>query len=268
MNAYIIILMLMSILAIFISQIVVANKNERKYLDNEIKSINEFKRIENNDDDFSYHQKYKRIQDIYSNKGKVEEYNVFKKIKDELEGSFEIFGPAYISNKNNEKDTTEIDITVIHKVGIFIIEVKNLYGEITGEINEQYWNQKLDIKTEHDFYNPVLQNKGHIYNFKKIIDINKYNLENSDIYSIIVFGDESMINNVRYEEDNLKIVNTRQVIDILNKIIRNKEDKLSDNDIQKISCIYKSRIKSDDETEEKHINSINAKRNQVIYSKR
>ena len=153
-------------------------------------------------------------------------------------------------------------------MGIFIIEVKNLYGEITGEINEQYWNQKLDIKTEHDFYNPVLQNKGHIYNFKKIIDINKYNLENSDIYSIIVFGDESMINNVRYEEYNLKIVNTRQVIDILNKIIRNKEDKLSDNDIQKISCIYKSRIKSDDETEEKHINSINAKRNQVIYSKR
>ena len=124
-------------------------------------------------------------------------------------------------------------------MGIFIIEVKNLYGEITGEINEQYWNQKLDIKTEHDFYNPVLQNKGHIYNFKKIIDINKYNLENSDIYSIIVFGDESMINNVRYEEDNLKIVNTRQVIDILNKIIRNKEDKLSDNDIQKISCILR-----------------------------
>ena len=39
MNAYIIILMLMSILAIFISQIVVANKNERKYLDNEIKVL-------------------------------------------------------------------------------------------------------------------------------------------------------------------------------------------------------------------------------------
>lgn len=103
MNAYIIILMLMSILAIFISQIVVANKNERKYLDNEIKSINEFKRINNNDDDFSYHQKYKRIQDIYSNKGKVEEYNVFKKIKGELEGSFEIFGPAYIFKKTMKK---------------------------------------------------------------------------------------------------------------------------------------------------------------------
>ena len=35
-----------------------------------------------------------------NNKGKVEEYNVFKKIKGELEGSFEIFGPAYISKKN------------------------------------------------------------------------------------------------------------------------------------------------------------------------
>lgn len=59
-----------------------------------------------------------------------------------------------------------------------------------------------------------------------------------------------MINNVRYEDDNLKIVSTRQVIDILNKIIRNKEDKLSNNDIQEICSIYKNSIKSDDETEQ------------------
>lgn len=134
-------------------------------------------------------------------------------------------------------------------MGIIIIEVKNRYGEITGEINERYWKQKLDSKTEHEFYNPVLQNKGHIYNFKSVIDINKYNLENSDVYSIIVFGDESMINNVGDEDDNLKIINTSQVIDILNKIVRNKEDKLDDKGIKDICDIYERNIKSDDETE-------------------
>lgn len=81
MEKYIVILMLIAILVVFILQVIVINKNKRENINNEIIDINEFKRIDNNGDDSTYHQKYKIIQDIYSNKGKVEEYNVFKKIK-------------------------------------------------------------------------------------------------------------------------------------------------------------------------------------------
>lgn len=263
MDIYIAIFMSIAILIVFILQIAVANKNKRKHIDNEIVEINEFKGINNNEDNYSYDEKYEKIKEIYSDKGKVEEYHVFKKIKRDLEGNFEIFGPVRIFKNKDKKDTTEIDITIIHEVGIFIIEVKNLFGQITGEINEQYWNQKLNSKIEYDFYNPILQNKAHIYHFKKIIDTKKYNLENSDIYSIVVFGNDSMINSVRYEDDNLKIVNTRQVVDILNNIIRNKEYKLSDNDIQDICCLYKNNIKLDDEIEQNEISSVN---NKITYN--
>ncbi|MEM3484408.1 MAG: NERD domain-containing protein [Candidatus Methanomethyliaceae archaeon] len=58
-------------------------------------------------------------------------------------------------------ETTEVDIVLISKYGIFVIEVKTFSGRIYGEPGDLYWTQVVGRK-RNIFLNPVLQNRKHI----------------------------------------------------------------------------------------------------------
>lgn len=87
-----------------------------------------------------------------------------------------------------DNTSTQIDHIVIKHNGIFIIETKNYSGKIYGFENQLMWKQYINNKPI-EFYNPVKQNKTHIFYLNKILN-NAY-----PIYSIIVFvnGDISKI---------------------------------------------------------------------------
>ena len=93
---------------------------------------------------------------------------------------------AYIPKQGNEY--TEIDILMIDRTGIYIIEVKNLAGKIVGN-----WKTDEYLKIEHpngktyDLYNPVIQNTNHYKNLKNVSG-----LESKLFRSIIVFGDHTL----------------------------------------------------------------------------
>ena len=59
------------------------------------------------------------------------------------------------------KTELQIDHVVVSIYGIFVIETKNYSGWIFGDENSQYWAQVI-YKTKNRFYNPILQNRGHI----------------------------------------------------------------------------------------------------------
>ncbi|TWH83634.1 NERD domain-containing protein [Sedimentibacter saalensis] len=61
---------------------------------------------------------------------------------------------------NNGK-TAQIDHVVVSNYGIFVIETKNYSGWIFGNENSINWTQVI-YKTKNQFYNPILQNKGHV----------------------------------------------------------------------------------------------------------
>ncbi|HET9056679.1 MAG TPA: NERD domain-containing protein [Chitinophagaceae bacterium] len=64
----------------------------------------------------------------------------------------------------------QIDHIIIRKTGIFVIETKNYSGQIYGQDNQKEWTQVLAYGREkHRFYNPILQNKSHIYALSKIV---------------------------------------------------------------------------------------------------
>lgn len=77
--------------------------------------------------------------------------------------------------------------------GIFCIETKNYSGLIFGSEKDEKWTQCLRHDKKSYFYNPLKQNKSHIFHLKKLLD-NKYN-----VYSLIVFtqnnADKIDINN-------------------------------------------------------------------------
>lgn len=85
----------------------------------------------------------------------------------------EIPNEKYVINNlllyNNSK-SHQIDHIVIRKTGVFVIETKNYSGRIYGQNNQKKWTQVLAYGREkHQFYNPVLQNKSHIYALSKIL---------------------------------------------------------------------------------------------------
>ena len=67
-----------------------------------------------------------------------------------MKGNYEIFSSLYLQKYNGE--TTEIDAILIHENAVFILEIKNLYGKITGNIDDKHWNQRLNDGLDHKFY--------------------------------------------------------------------------------------------------------------------
>ncbi len=72
-----------------------------------------------------------------------------------------IFHDLYIQKPNGTY--TQVDVAVATKVGLIVFEVKDYSGWIFGNEHQKYWTQLLAYgKEKHRFYNPVMQNAGHI----------------------------------------------------------------------------------------------------------
>lgn len=94
-----------------------------------------------------------------------------------------IFHDLYIQKLNREY--TQIDVAVATKAGIIVLEVKDYSGWIFGNEHQKYWTQILAFgKEKHRFYNPVMQNYGHI----QAIRIASIVSNPSSIYSLGIFS--------------------------------------------------------------------------------
>lgn len=127
-----------------------------------------------------------------------------------------IFHDLYIQKTNGEY--TQIDVAVATKAGIIVFEVKDYSGWIFGNEHQKYWTQLLAYgKKKNRFYNPVMQNAGHIQAIRQCLPQNP----GIPIYSIIVFYGNSELINVTYNADNTFIIYPnyigRLITDILSR---------------------------------------------------
>lgn len=95
-------------------------------------------------------------------------------------------GVQYVINdctlRVGEGKTAQIDHILINKNGIYVIETKNYAGRIYGSDNQHEWTQVLQYgKVKNKFYNPVKQNKSHVYHVSQVVD------ENIPIISAVIF---------------------------------------------------------------------------------
>lgn len=82
-------------------------------------------------------------------------------------------GVRYVSNLyvGESREVSQIDFVVCESFGVVVIEVKNIRGEIKGDIEDKYWNVAYG-PTRKQFFNPVLQNTKHISRLKKELNVN------------------------------------------------------------------------------------------------
>lgn len=129
-----------------------------------------------------------------------------------------IFHDLYIQKPSGEY--TQVDVAVATKAGIIVFEVKEYSGWIFGNEHQRYWTQLLSYgKDKHRFYNPVLQNAGHIKAIRRCLHQNP----GIPFYSIIVFFGSSELKNITCNADNTFIIYPRSVRQVVSEIIRHPD---------------------------------------------
>lgn len=107
---------------------------------------------------------------------------------------------------------TEIDHIFIGKMGIVVIETKNVSGYVSGNVNDANWVHKIGSKT-HKLYNPIFQNKTHCDNVKH--HLKKGNLNNIPIFSVVVFADNDVSLNISGKAN---VIKANQLVSFINSL--------------------------------------------------
>lgn len=95
----------------------------------------------------------------YTDNGKTGERIIYLTLEKLGIPENQIFRNVYIPISDNR--TAEIDLIIVSKKGLFVIECKNYAGNIYGDMNRKKWIQYVGSKKSY-FYNPFLQNLGHV----------------------------------------------------------------------------------------------------------
>lgn len=152
--------------------------------------------------------------------------------------------------------THQCDHIFINEQGIFVIETKNYFGNVSNNCNDSIWIRS-DAKKTNTFGNPIYQNISHIRVLKSILK-NDYNF-----VSVVVF----VQNNAPYMPDD-NVINLEDLMLFLNEYPGKKI--LSE---ETIKAIYTTLLFAESDKSQKshldHINEIKKKRieNQKMIAK-
>ena len=144
---------------------------------------------------------------------------------------------------DNSEMSHQIDHVLVHPHGVFVIETKNYYGEISTVPGESFWLKKVNGKTERIF-NPLKQNKNHVKIINRILK-KKY-----EVISLVVFAknnapylaDENVIN----LEDLLlfiesypyqKLLNKKEIDEICQELKKNSSKMSKKEHVENISYL-------------------------------
>lgn len=155
----------------------------------------------------------------------------------------------FLSNiiiKKPDGSSSQIDHLIVSKYGVFVIETKNYSGVIIGNENDYKWLQIFNKFKKFRFYNPIIQNNGHIEALKQILP----NYIDSIYHSIIVFTGDANI-------DNLYIKTPVVPIERLLQTIHDKSISILDeNEVSNIYTILSSTKYTNSLSEDEHINYV------------
>ncbi len=190
---------------------------------------------------------------VRNNLGRYGEYLTYKYLrKYEKDGAKFLFN-IYIPKEDGQ--TTEIDVLMISKKGVFVFESKNYSGWIFGNEKQQYWYQTLPKgrgrSHKERFFNPIMQNKSHIKHLIPLLP------ENTPIKSIIVFSERCTLKSIDIYSDNVIVANRGLVYSVVTKQFNaTPSDLLSTDTIEEIYDKLYPLTQVSESTKARHISNI------------
>lgn len=137
---------------------------------------------------------------------------------------------------DNDGRISQIDSVVIGNNGIFIIEVKNMNGEIVGNSEDkeftQYKTGRKGGEYSNKFYNPIKQVRTHTYRLSQFLKRNglRYNIK--DFVLFTNSNAKVLINNST--TTNIFSISNGDTKELINHILNNNEVNISNEDKEKI----------------------------------
>lgn len=187
------------------------------------------------------------------NIGRYGEYLTYQKLKHmEQEGAKFLFN-VYVPKDNGE--TTEIDVLMICRKGIFVLESKNYSGWIFGSEHQKNWYQTLPTRRgrshKEQFYNPVMQNRSHIKHLQSFLG------EQVPMRSVIVFSERCTLKSVDIKSSDICVVNRYDVASaVLGLHEKMAAEALDENGIAQIYEKLYPFTQVDEEAKKQHIENI------------
>lgn len=134
-------------------------------------------------------------------------------LKIKLSGYKDVFFNKFVDNKN-----LEIDAILVENGHIILIEMKNWKGFVYGDDHSQEFRKEKEYVSLFDtddvdkqtFKNPLKKLRYKASQFKKTIGINSY------IETLLVFGDEAVLDGVSSESS--EVCNISDINNIINKM--------------------------------------------------
>ena len=190
---------------------------------------------------------------VISDKGVLGEFFTFLELN-KLPGMKRFIFNAYVPKSDDS--VTEIDIIFIHNTGIYCIESKNYGGWIYGRQQSPYWTQTFKTGKKSRFFNPILQNEGHV---NALDDYMKKSFTDS-IYSVIVFSNRCTLKDVNFDSKNITLVKRDDLHTSLKKDLNIRKTVLNDSEIDVVYKHLKSFSNVSEEVKQKHIDDINTRK--------
>lgn len=176
-----------------------------------------------------------------------------KRIMDKYD--FDIYRNIYIKMYNGKY--TELDFVIVSSKCLFVIECKNYQGKVEGDIDEHDWIHDVygDV---HTFYNPVMQNRGHISSLLSYLK--KYIDAYLSIHSLIVFADNCDIREVDIHNERLDIVNLWEMNEVIDYTMIHETHSIKKKDINKINRLLDACLDYDGDKRKQHLEYVHSKK--------
>ena len=193
---------------------------------------------------------------VMLDKGLVGEYytvNVLEKIP----GYHKTLINAYVPKKRG--GTTEIDVIFLHEKGIFVLESKNYSGWIFGNEKNRYWTQSFPNGKKERFYNPIMQNRGHVNALHQLLS----HISATHFYSYIVFSERCQLKKVTVESADLFVLKRNRLGAVLKNHLIQTRNVFSQKEIDEMYNMLKPYTQVQQVTKTMHIEAIQRKKKRV-----
>ena len=187
----------------------------------------------------------------FNDKGNYGEFLTFAMLE-KLQGDHKLLTNIYLPKKDGT--TTEIDLLMIDKTGLYVFESKNYSGWIFGDEKSKMWTQSLKGGKKTKFYNPISQNKGHINALNQFLN----NTYKEHVYSYIVFGERCELKKVTLTSNDVNVINRYGLLKSVKDAQQKIQAVLETENINEIYDKLKKCTLVDEATKQKHIADIKA----------
>lgn len=189
---------------------------------------------------------------VMEDKGRFGEYQIYRRLKFcERKGARFLFN-CYLPKHDGE--TTEVDVIMLHRSGIYVFESKNYSGRILGREEDRTWIQFLKNGRKEYFLNPVRQNQSHVMRVKRIVD------GQVPVYSLAVFSDRCTMGKIPLSNPDRCVTAWRGLRRMVRRFARRQPDALTEEQVEAFYDRLYPYTQVSEEEKQEHIRNLQKRR--------